>query len=70
MIYGNIILDFDVIANRHRSIDVNPFADDAIFPYGSAIAHLGVMPDTGSRADHGAIRDICCGVDANSQGYS
>jgi hypothetical protein len=46
VIDGYIILNFDIIADDHIGVDVDPFPEDAILANPGPRSHLSMMPDT------------------------
>ena len=51
MVDRNIILDFDVITNRHARVDVYALSKDTVLTNLYTFAHLALMPDAGIFTD-------------------
>jgi hypothetical protein len=52
MVYGDIILDFNIIPDGNISVHVDPFAENAILAQSHSLPHLAMVPDAGAISDY------------------
>src|SRR5262245_8373243 len=70
MIYRDIILNLDVIANGNDCVHIHAFANNAFFANGHIFTHLCLMPDAGPLPYGSFVRNISSGMNTHRHKFS